>query len=86
MLERVSGPQRPPSDVGRDRGVDEPVGGLGVVGLLGGVVAILGLLTRLLGGVVALRSAGVLGLPHAALLVELGLAAFGLLLTVTLAL
>ena len=86
VLERVCGPQRPPSDVGRDRGVDEPVVECGVVGLLGGLVAILGLLIGVLGGVVALLGAGMLGVPDAALLVELGLAAFGLLLTVALAL
>lgn len=49
-------------------------------------MAILGLLIGVLGGVVALLGAGMLGVPDAALLVELGLAAFGLLLTVALAL
>ncbi len=85
--ERVTGPPRPLSGVGRrDRGVDQPVGEQGVVGLLGGLVALLGLLIRLLGGLVALLSAGMLGLPHLALAVKLGLTALGLLLKALLAL
>ncbi len=86
LLERLAGPQRPPSDRWWHRGVDEPVGEQGVVGLLGGLVAIMGLLIRALSGVVAILDAGMLGIPHAMLLVKLGLTGGGLLLTALLAL
>ncbi len=72
---------------GRRRGARRPaLGARGLIGLLGGLVAIVSLLIGVLGGVVALLSAGVPDLPRLTLLLEPGLTALGLLLKALLAL
>lgn len=87
MLERFTGPRRRPSVVViGDRSVEQPLGEQRVVGLLGGLVALLSLLIGVLGGVVALLGAGVLGLPGLALVVKPGLASGSLLFAALLAL
>jgi len=89
-LERVTGPNgrgghcRAPGS--RNEGADQALDARGLVGLLGGLVAIVGLLIGVLGGVVALLSAGVPDLPRLTLLLEPGLTALGLLLKALLAL
>ena len=77
----VIGPLRPAPGAGLGkRGGDQVVGQQRVMGLLGGVVALLGVLVGVSGGLVAFTPAGMLSLPHLTLLNEPGVAGLGLLL------